>query len=196
GAPVVFDNLHHLLNPPEDRVTDAKWIMRCEKTWIHQDGRQKIHYSQQKEGRSPGSHSNTIFLPIFMAYYNELENQDLDIMLEVKDKNLSAIKCINAVILDATAKTLEEEWARYKYFVLSRSARLYQEIRELLKNKASRVAKEFYALVELAYVLPEDKGAEVNAAQHVWGYISKDSTKTEKNRYEKLMEAYHNNTGT
>ncbi|MDF2942157.1 MAG: ywjD [Herbinix sp.] len=195
GAPVVFDNLHHRLNPPTLLLPDSEWIKRCNATWTNKDGRQKIHYSQQREGGVIGSHSDTIFLTPFIEYYNELSNNDVDIMLEVKDKNLSAVKCINTIFHNATAKELEVEWARYQYFVLSRSAKLYQEIHELLKDKNSSVAKEFYERIESALVLPEDQGAQINAAQQVWGYISKDSTKAEKNRFEKLMEAYIQGTG-
>jgi UV DNA damage endonuclease len=195
GAPVVFDNLHHKLNKPTLELSDADWIIRCAKTWTSRDGKQKIHYSQQKAGGAPGSHSDTILLAFFLPYYNELPEKDIDIMLEVKDKNLSAVKCINTVVHNSTAKALEEEWARYKYFVLSKSAWLYQEIRELLKDKNSHVAKEFYDLIEKALLLPVDRGAQENAAQHVWGYLSEDSTKAEKNRYEKLMEAYLQGNG-
>jgi len=196
GAPVVFDNLHHRLNPPKHSLSDSEWIRRCATTWTIQDGKQKVHYSQQKEGGVAGSHSDTIFLSPFIQYYNELYDKDIDIMLEVKDKNLSAVKCIHTVINNSTTIALEEEWARYKYFVLSRSARLYHEVRELLKDKNTHIVKEFYEIIETAFLLPEDKGAQVNASQHVWGYISKNSTKAEKNRYEKLMEAYMQGTGT
>lgn len=31
----------------------------------------------------------------FVEFHGSLEGRDLDVMLEVKDKNLSAVKCIN-----------------------------------------------------------------------------------------------------
>jgi UV DNA damage endonuclease len=190
GAPVIFDNLHHKINPPMDLISDYDWIKRCGLTWKAEDGRQKIHYSQQKEQASPGSHSDTIYLQPFTEYFEQFEGEAPDIMLEVKDKNLSAIKCNHAVVKHSPAKWLEPEWARYKYYVLSKDAKAYQEIRTLLKNKEARVAKDFYEIIERASALPENKGAEVNAAQHVWGYFSKECTASEKKRYEKLMEDY------
>lgn len=196
GAPVVFDNLHHKLNKPTLELSEAEWISQCAKTWSSTDGRQKIHYSQQKTGGTPGSHSDTIFLSSFLSDYKELPQKEIDIMLEVKDKNLSAVKCINAVLPNSTAKALEKEWGRYQYYVLSRSIRLYEEICELLKNKNSNITKEFYGMLEEAIQLPEDRKAQVTAAQHVWGYICNDSTKAEKNRYEKLMNAYLQGSGT
>jgi UV DNA damage endonuclease len=190
GAPVVFDNLHHKLNKPILELSEAKWISLCAKTWSSKDGRQKIHYSQQKTGGTPGSHSDTIFLSTFLSDYKELPQKEIDIMLEVKDKNLSAVKCINAVQPSSTVKALEEEWGRYQYYVLSRSIRLYEEICELLKYENSNVMKKFYRLIEEGIQLPEDKKAQITAAQHIWEYIRKDSTKAENIRYEKLMNAY------
>lgn len=194
GVPVVFDNLHHRINPSQVNLTEYEWIKKCGFTWSHKDGRQKIHYSQQKQGGLPGAHSDTIFMKDFKEFYNGLPSKDIDIMLEVKDKNLSALKCIHTVVNNSSAQRLEMEWARYKYYVLSKSARLYNEIRQLLKDKNAYVSEQFYEIIEEAIELPEDQGAEINAAQHVWGYI-KDSTNAERNRYEKLMEAFRNSTG-
>ncbi len=98
SAPVVFDNLHHLLNPPVNTLSDSEWITRSGRTWFKKDGLQKIHYSQQKENAKPGSHSDTINIEEFLNYYKQLPNQDLDIMLEVKDKNISAMNCMKAIL--------------------------------------------------------------------------------------------------
>jgi len=89
GIPAVFDNLHHQLN--RCGGTDAYWINACRPTW---DSRQKVHYSQQARDKKPGAHSDTIDIQEFMDFYNSLSSRDLDIMLEVKDKNISAIKCM------------------------------------------------------------------------------------------------------
>jgi UV DNA damage endonuclease len=194
GAPVVFDNLHNQINSAEETHMEFEWIELCEKTWEADDGKQKIHYSQQKEGALLGSHSTNIDIDLFSEFYQNLHNKDIDIMLEVKDKNLSAVKCINTVLLSLPAKSLEEEWAKYKYFVLSRSARIYNDIRELLKDKNEHVAKEFYKKIEQAYLAPQDNEAEINAAEHVWGYVNKNCSKAEKNRYEKLLFEFENNT--
>lgn len=96
GIPVVFDTLHHQVNP-DHSLKDLEWVHACASTWKPDDGKQKIHYSQQNVGKKPGSHSDTIEASEFLTFYNRLHNQDLDIMLEVKDKNLSAIKCIRAI---------------------------------------------------------------------------------------------------
>lgn len=195
GSPVVFDNLHYAINPPEQSRSDTEWMLACRETWKEVDGRPKIHYSRQEPEANVGAHSRTILVSEFADYYTMIP-EETDIMLEVKDKNLSAVKCIQLIEKNACGQELETEWARYKYYVLSRSARNYQAIRELLKAKREPLAKEFYALIESAMYLPEDIGAQVNAAEHVWGYISSDSTTTERNRYEKLLRSYRNGEGS
>jgi UV DNA damage endonuclease len=97
--PVVFDNLHHKVNPPELSMEDEYWINECRNTWQDKDGTQKIHYSQQEPGKLPGSHSSSINIDEFIKFFNKLGRDDLDIMLEVKDKNLSAVECIKKLYL-------------------------------------------------------------------------------------------------
>lgn len=46
------------------------------------------------------------------------EDRELDVMLEVKDKNLSALKCANLIAPNLARKRLTGEWARYKYLIL------------------------------------------------------------------------------
>lgn len=92
GIPVIFDYLHHILNYDGEPDT-ANIIQQVRKTWHAKDGIQKIHYSQQAIGKQMGSHSITIEVPEFVEFYKTLP-QPIDVMLEVKDKDLSALKCI------------------------------------------------------------------------------------------------------
>ncbi|WP_236005800.1 UV DNA damage repair endonuclease UvsE [Desemzia sp. RIT 804] len=135
GIPVVYDNLHHAVNPDSDMRNDREWILEANKTWKAGDGKQKIHYSQQALDKRTGAHTATIYLDPFLEFYNQLYDPSIDIMLEVKDKNISAVKCINATRLDHSIKYLEKEWMRYKYLVLEYSPERYQQIRTLLKDK-------------------------------------------------------------
>ena len=171
GIPVVFDNLHHRVNR-DDSQTEGEWIASCGRTWGEDDGPQKLHYSQQDPGKRPGSHSATLNVNEFVRFCDILPNRDVDIMTEVKDKNLSAVKCINAVSPPEIQK-LEREWARYKYLVLEHSPRRYQEIRELLKDKSAYPVLEFYRLIDDALAAPAVQENSVNAAQHVWGYFKR-----------------------
>ncbi|MEI8215935.1 MAG: UV DNA damage repair endonuclease UvsE [Eubacteriales bacterium] len=190
--PVIFDNLHHKLNNIEPEHSDTFWIRQCDKTWKEKDGRQKVHYSQQKTGFSNGAHSETILIDKFAKLYNEIiqECLDCDIMLEVKDKNLSAVKCINTCVLNCKVKELEVEWARYKYYVLSKSSKLYDGIRKMMKEKNETSSLEFYNKIEEALFMQGTRGSRVNAAEHIWGYFKKNHTTSEKKRYEKLITSY------
>lgn len=92
--PLVMDVLHHQINSPLSSPSTIDWIELCRFTWTQQDGPQKIHYSQQDVFKKIGAHSSTIDLDIFQIFIEELNRNDIDIMLEVKDKNISALKCI------------------------------------------------------------------------------------------------------
>ncbi len=97
GIPTVFDVFHHSLNPQGNDKNIMHWITESAKTWTSKDGRQKIHYSQQKIGAQKGAHSDTIDTKIFMDFYKTISKLEIDIMLEVKDKNISALNCINVI---------------------------------------------------------------------------------------------------
>ncbi|MPM19945.1 hypothetical protein SDC9_66372 [bioreactor metagenome] len=117
-------------------------------------------------------------------------------MLEVKDKNLSAIKCQNATIAAPKTVLLEKEWGRYKYAILEKSPAVYQAIRTLLKDKEVYPVQEFYRLIDTAFAEEPHPGYAENAAAHVWGYFKKHATDTERKQYEKNLANYRNNTGT
>ena len=190
GLPVVFDTFHHSLNHADDSLSVYDWVDRCGETWGERDGKQKIHYSQGNQEARGGAHSKTIDVKEFLLFYRGLHHTEIDIMLEVKDKNLSAVKCMLATMEKPPIRLLETEWARYKYLVLSQSAETYQKIRTLLKDKANPQVVPFYAYVDEALAAKETKGAQVNAAQHVWGYVKEAASETEKRQFQTLIEAY------
>ena len=194
--PAVYDNLHHAINPPPSGGNDQYWIAEAKKTWKEADGNQKIHYSQQAPSKRSGAHTDTIQLDTFLKFYNQLDDSTIDIMLEVKEKNLSAIKCQNATTETQHLKLLEKEWGRYKYAILERSPAIYQAIRTLLKDKADYPVQEFYRLIDAVFTEEIRPGYAENAAAHVWGYFKKNATDTERSQYEKNLTNYRNNTGT
>ncbi|HBP37658.1 MAG TPA: UV DNA damage repair endonuclease UvsE [Clostridiales bacterium] len=196
GIPAVFDCLHHAVNPANATDAELDWIRRCASTWRKQDGAQKIHYSQQNGDKKPGAHSESIAIDAFLDFYRQLAELDVDIMLEVKDKNLSALKCINCVsgrgISGRDISILEAEWARYKYSVLEHSPEHYQAIRQLLRDKSPSAdpALAMYQMIEAALALPVAAGSAVNAAQHVWGYFKDKASASEKKRFQDLMQKF------
>ena len=186
GIPVVFDNLHHQVNQDNNR-SDTEWITACGKTWKRSDGPQKLHYSQQAAGKRLGSHSATLDVYNFLRFYKQIPNKDVDIMVEVKDKNLSAIKCINT-IASPKIQRLEKEWSRYKYLVLEHAPKVYQEIRQLLKDKSTYPVVDFYRLIDEAMMSPVKPRNAVNAAQHVWGYFKDSADKNTRIRFDKIID--------
>lgn len=193
-CPVVFDNLHHEVHPSDTPMDEAAWISACAQTWHEVDGVPKTHYSQQAPHKRPGSHSQTIDARIFLEYVDRLD-EDVDIMLEVKDKNWSALKCVLCSDPRGKISDLEKEWARYKYLVLEYSPQAYSAIRSLLKDKAAYPALAFYEHIDAALSETPDIGMRVNAAQHVWGYFSTKASEQEKKRFETLLDRYTEGKG-
>lgn len=188
--PVVFDLFHHKVKPPAMAKPVNEWLDDCAKTWRQKDGKQKIHYAEQHPGKKRGSHADTIGVDAFMGFYNNLKQKDIDIMIEVKDKNLSALKCLNCITTDPSIKRLEKEWGKYKYTVLEKSPAAYGQIREILKDKKAYPALAFYRLLAKALAVPEDRGNAVNAMEHVWGYFKKMATTKEKERFQATVRRY------
>ncbi|MDF2590253.1 MAG: UV-endonuclease UvdE [Anaerocolumna sp.] len=190
NSPVIFDNLHHKINPCNDLRDEFSWIQECKCTWEQEDGNQKMHYSEQNPLKRLGSHSNTINAEVFFNFYNNINREDIDIMLEVKDKNLSAVKCINAVSKEKSIKNLELEWSKYKYLVLEKSHEDYNSIRKLLKEKDNYPVIPFYNYIDHAMEKESAVGGSVNAAQHVWGYFKECATEKEKKLFESKLSSY------
>lgn len=190
GIPVVYDTLHNKVNCSDATKGDLYWITQCEASWRQKDGKPKIHYSQQNPSKSAGSHSQSIAIEEFMDFFNSLGDNKPDIMLEVKDKNLSAVKCINCTKKQKNVKALELEWSRYKYAVLEKAPNDYKKIRQLLKDKTTYPTLAFYKIIENAYEQDDVQGNSINAALHVWGYFKNLASKAEKERFFALMQRY------
>ncbi len=190
GIPVVFDNLHHKINPSLENLSDLDWIRKCKETWKPIDGVPKIHYSQQDSNKQQGAHSPIIYISEFMRFYETIQEETVDIMLEVKDKNFSTIKCINAISKKNVMKNLEKEWSLYKYAVLEHSHKDYLEIRELLKDKKNPSVMNFYEIIERSLAKEVSVSDGVNAALHIWGYFKIIATSKEKRQFLKAIDTY------
>ena len=83
-------------------------------------------------------------------------------------------------------KQCEQIWARNKYYVLSKSHKVYLEIREYLKE--SEVELEvLLQKIDKVNELQESKKDFHNAILHVWGYFKHTAEKDELFR---LLEEY------
>lgn len=204
GVPMVFDVLHHELNHEPGSPAWPDLAEAAADTWKPEDGAPKIHYAQQAPGRRPGSHSDTIAVDRFVAFHDELASRAevlqaapvFDIMLEVKDKNLSVLKCIACTDGSGGIAALEREWARYKYATLEHDQTAYRKARALLKDKGAYPALAFYELMEAALAEPVAAGSFRNAAQHVWGYVSDRASDAERASFERLLDRFEQGQGS
>ena len=187
GAPAVFDNLHNFINPAAGDEYDL--IQKCAKTWSGSDGIPKIHYSQQDNSKRPGAHSQTIRPDWFFKFISGLDALDVDIMLEVKDKNVSAEKLIK--LMDGSKMDIQREWAKYKYSVMEKSYLQYKEIGNAVANGLA-ASEELFIRINEVLSLPENIGQASNSLEHVWGYFKKTAEDCERGKFMELLCSYRN----
>ena len=86
-------------------------------------------------------------------------------------------------------KECEVLWAKNKYYVLSKSHKVYLEIREYLKGKEVDIQFLKEKILNLRDV-EESKKDFNNAILHVWGYFKKDASDVEKQGLFCILEKY------
>jgi UV DNA damage endonuclease len=92
--PVVFDVFHHKLNNSTAQTTKELFRL-IERSWnMKRDGIPMVDYSSQEPNGLPRQHSETINLEDFGLFLKQTEPFDFDVMLEIKDKEKSAIKAL------------------------------------------------------------------------------------------------------
>ena len=88
-------------------------------------------------------------------------------------------------------KQCEQIWSRNKYFVLSKSHKVYLEIREYLKETEVDI-DVLLQKIKQVNELQESKKDFHNAILHVWGYFKDTAEKGEKDELFRLLEEYRN----
>jgi UV DNA damage endonuclease len=92
GIPIIFDAFHHqCLNNGE---TLRQGLQLSASTWKKTDGIPMVDYSSQQRGQRPGSHAKTLHITMFEKFLRESRGFDFDLMLEIKDKETSALKAL------------------------------------------------------------------------------------------------------
>jgi UV DNA damage endonuclease len=90
GVPVLFDSFHHeCLN---NGVSLREAALAAAATWKNSDGCIMMDYSEQQKGKRPGTHAESINLKKFNGFLRQIKGIEADIMLEIKDKEKSALK--------------------------------------------------------------------------------------------------------
>ena len=83
----------------------------------------------------------------------------------------------------------EELWAKNKYYVLSKSHKIYLEIREYLKEEEVDILY-LNEKIQKARDMEEGKKDFSNAILHVWGYFKKEASENEKQGLFDMLEEY------
>lgn len=92
GIPVIADAFHHsLLNNGEHFFS---LLDPVRKAWKAADGIPMVDYSSQEPGRCVGAHAGHIVAEDFRQFLKETLPADFDIMLEIKDKEKSALAAL------------------------------------------------------------------------------------------------------
>ncbi|MCD3196023.1 UV DNA damage repair endonuclease UvsE [Clostridium botulinum C] len=151
NIPAVFDNLHHKFNPSLDNNLE-RIFEKVISTWKTEDGIPKIHYSDEDFLKKRGAHSNFVDIRNFLNYYEKIKKYDLDIMLEVKDKDISAIKCVK-ILESINIKNhykdkliIEDQWEKYKYLIIERKKEEYIKFFKKFSNSCDVIS--FYKFID------------------------------------------------
>jgi UV DNA damage endonuclease len=98
--PILFDVFHHRLN--NSKTSTAEDSFNCTaKTWNEKrDGIPMVDYSSQEPNGSTRQYTETINIEDFDLFLKQTQQFDFDVMLEIKDKEKSAIKAITLAIKD------------------------------------------------------------------------------------------------
>lgn len=114
GAPVVFDNLHHAINPSpldsyEELMGKREALELCLATWPSGQT-PKIHYSDQRIGEvqvrvkgkgvrvqpaSKGAHADYVDPANFAAFLTSARDLNFDVMFEAKAKELAVVRVMD-----------------------------------------------------------------------------------------------------
>lgn len=92
GVPILFDAFHHELNDSGLSIADA--LATITTTWEESDGIPMIDYSYHHSGGLRVSHAESIDTSHFQRFLTTTQPYDVDIMLEIKDKEKSALKAV------------------------------------------------------------------------------------------------------
>ncbi len=97
GIPVIADTFHHSLLNNGERLLSLLTSVR--NTWKGKDGIPMIDYSSQEPGKRFGAHTTCIVEDDFRQFIKGTMPADFDLMLEIKDKEKSALAAL-AILRD------------------------------------------------------------------------------------------------
>jgi UV DNA damage endonuclease len=90
--PVVLDVFHHQLRNSGELVSDA--LAEAAETWSAADGPPIVDYSSPLPGGRLGQHAESLDEAGFRDFLRATAGSDFDLMLEIKDKEVSALRAV------------------------------------------------------------------------------------------------------
>jgi UV DNA damage endonuclease len=93
GIPVLLDIFHHQCLNNGETLREA--FSLTAPTWQEQDGTPIVDYSLQQEGARKGKHRESINSSDFKSFLKAAHGFSFDLMLEIKDKEKSALKALD-----------------------------------------------------------------------------------------------------
>jgi UV DNA damage endonuclease len=107
GIPIVFDTFHHRLLNSGESLSEAINKARC--TWDKKhDEILMVDYSEQEGGERLGVHSYEINTESFKHFLQHAKEFDFDLMLEIKDKEKSALQAKS--IIDSLPLKIQSQY--------------------------------------------------------------------------------------
>lgn len=94
GIPLLFDTFHHSIFNEGETLAEAMALVVP--TW-EGHGQPMIDYSSQNPEKQSGAHTASIDLDDFAEVFPDLLPHDPDLMLEIKDKEASALRAMDFV---------------------------------------------------------------------------------------------------
>lgn len=98
GIPVLFDVLHHQVHGSGEAWPEP--FRKILPTWQKRDGIPMVDYSQQKKEKRKGVHAESLAIGGFREFLEKTAPHDFDVMLEIKDKEKSALRAVQAALKD------------------------------------------------------------------------------------------------
>ncbi|RJP57171.1 MAG: UV DNA damage repair endonuclease UvsE [Candidatus Auribacter fodinae] len=95
GVPVLYDEFHNAVNPSGFDSSSA--LGGVSVTWRQCDGVPMVDYSSQQAGAKKGSHTWEIDIHDFSLFLERIKPYNCDIMLEIKNKEASAIAALAVI---------------------------------------------------------------------------------------------------
>ncbi|MGL4772071.1 MAG: UV DNA damage repair endonuclease UvsE [Clostridium sp.] len=187
NIPVVYDNLHEECF--EKHKPDSNKILKeIKHTWKKEDGDIKVHYANQAYDKKIGSHSPYLYGNDFLNYIKETSSNDFDIMLEVKDKDISSLKALS-LLKELNSSICSEEKLNILnnyYFILKcYSEDSFKYSKELLFNDS---LSSFYSYIENLMRDTPKESSYKNVLKELYILLEETLDKKEITHFHKLMQ--------